>query len=238
MDFADTLIEEFASPGKLVGHMSYVLLILSMMMRSMTWLRIIAVMAGLVSVGYGIVLQDAVVIFWEVIFVSVNLVQLLLMEIQNRRARFSADEEQFINSVLAGVEKAHCSSLLKLAQHVEFDVEEKLTREGEPVESLLFILEGAVRIERDGELVGVCGHDDFLGELGFMLGTEASATAIVANSARCLSFEFEPLKALLDKNHNLRYALEASFNRNVMGKLVKANDSKQPEPELAIHAAE
>lgn len=227
MDMTELLVEEFATPGKLVGHLSYVLLIASMMMRSMKWLRILALSAGVVSIAYGFVLEEYVVIFWEAVFVLVNLVQLLLLEIQNRRARFSNDEERFIKAALPGVERAHCRKLLALAIHEDVEVGAELTTEGEPVQRLLFILEGAISIEKQGKIVGVCGHDDFLGELGFMLGTNASATAVVANSVRCLSFKFGPLRALLEKDPGLRHALEASFNRNVMGKLVKANASSE-----------
>ena len=93
-----------------------------------------------------------------------------------------------------------------------------------PVESLLFLLRGAVRIDKEGAMVGVCGHDDFIGEIGFMLNTNTTATSVVTNSARCLSLEFEALHNLLSKHTDLRHALESSFNRDLVGKLVKSNE--------------
>lgn len=225
MDWEAFLIEQFATPGKLVGHLSYVLLVASMMMRTMLWLRIIAISAGVVSALYGyFFLRDFVTVFWEVIFVSVNLIQLLILEIENRRAKFSEDEKQFVEIAIPQVEKAHAKRLLKLAKHVEFDPGAILTREGEQVERLLFIIRGAVRIDKEGAMVGVCGHDDFIGEIGFMLKSSATATAVVTNSARCLSFEVEALRNLLAKHPDLRHALESSFNRNLVGKLVKSNE--------------
>lgn len=224
MDWTAFLIEQFASPGKLVGHLSYVLLVASMMMRSMKWLRIIAVSAGIVSALYGyFFLKDFVTVFWEVVFVSVNLVQLLLLELNNRRARFSEDERRFVEIVVPDVEKAHARRLLKIAHWTEYETGTALTVEGKPVELLHFIVEGAVSIEKDGRIVGVCGHDDFVGEIGFMTGVGATATAIVANSVRCISFERAPFEALLRKDPALKHAFEASFNRALAGKLIKAN---------------
>ena len=122
MDWNAFLIEQFATPGKLVGHLSYVLLVASMMMRSMKWLRIIAISAGVVSALYGyFFLLDFVTVFWEVVFVSVNLIQLLILEFENRRAKFSEDEQKFIEAVAPQVEKAHAKRLLRLVKHVEFD---------------------------------------------------------------------------------------------------------------------
>ena len=52
MEFGD-LVEQLATPGKLVGHLSYALLVASMLMRSMRRLRMVAIAAGLTSMAYG-----------------------------------------------------------------------------------------------------------------------------------------------------------------------------------------
>ena len=225
MDWSAFLLEQFTSTGKLVGHLSYVLLVASMMMRSMKWLRVIAISAGVVSAFYGyFFLRDFVTVFWEVIFVSVNLIQLLFLEFENRRARFSKDEERFIKAAVPNVERAHARRLLRLADHVDLEVGAVLTEEGKPVEHLYFIVEGAVRVNKDGSIVGVCGHDDFIGEIGYMTNKEATATTVVTNSVRCLKFTHEKLRALLNKETDLRHSLESSFNRNLVGKLVRSNE--------------
>jgi len=219
------IFEQFASPGKLVGHLSYLLLVASMMMRTMKWLRIIAISAGVVSAFYGyFFLKDFVTVFWEVIFVSVNLIQLLFLEIENRRAKFSEYEQRFIKFAIPGVQKAHAKRLLRLAKITEHEPGDALTQEGESVGLLHYVLEGAVRIDKGGAMVGVCGHDDFIGEIGFMLGTNATATAVVTNSVKCFTFDHATLNGMLSKDESLRHALESSFNRNLVGKLVKSNE--------------
>ncbi|MEM8750017.1 MAG: cyclic nucleotide-binding domain-containing protein [Pseudomonadota bacterium] len=225
MELSPELIEEFASPGKLVGHLSYMLLVASMMMRSMKWLRIIAISAGVVSAVYGYFwLKDFVTVFWEVVFVSVNLIQLLILEVENRRAKFSDYEQRFIECALPGVEKAHAKRLLKRASLVEYEPGTILTHEGEVVTKLHFILEGAVRIDKANAMIGFCGHNDFIGEIAFMLGTKATATAVVTNAVRSFTFDHETLNAALAKDESLRHAMESSFNRNLVGKLVKSNE--------------
>ena len=217
-------LDQFATPGKLVGHLSYVLLIASMLMRSMKRLRIVAVSAGVVSALYGYFwLRDYVTVFWEVIFVATNLGQLLLIEWENRRAQFSADEDRFIAKVLPDVERAHAKRLLRIAEQRSYEADDRILEEGQPVPELIFVLEGAVRIDKDGQMVGVCGHDDFLGEIGFMLGSPASATAVATHGVRCLVFERVALARALQKDMIVRHALEASFNRNLVEKLVKSN---------------
>ena len=222
------LAAEFATPGKLLGHLSYVLLVASMMMRRMKTLRIVAVAAGTVSALYGwFFLRDFVTVFWEVIFVAVNLAQLIIMEIANRRARFGEEEARFVAAALPDVERGEARRVLRLAERLEIAEGETLTVEGERPGRLWFVLQGAARVEKDGRMVGVCARDDFVGEIGFMLDTTATATAVVTHPMHCLVFDTARLRELLARQPALRHALEASFNRDLVGKLVKANETRR-----------
>ncbi len=224
----DTILEflEFAfSPGRLVGHLSYLLLIISMLMRSMTKLRIIAVSAGVVSAIYGYFwLNDPVTVFWETIFVLTNLVQLLILAWENKRALFSEDEQKFFDAAVPNIAKADAKRLLRIGEWCEAPAGDVLTREGETPTHLMFIATGAARIEKKQKIVGVCGHHDFVGEISFMKKQPATATAIVTNSIRYLRFERKKLQDLLDKEKEIRHALEISFSRNLVEKLIKSNE--------------
>lgn len=225
MHWTETLFEELVTPGKLVGHLSYILLVTSMLMRSMSWLRVIAIASGLVAIVYGYIwLDDWVVVVWETIFVSVNVIQMMILMWENRNIKLSGDEAQFIRAALPDADRGQARKVLRIGAWEEFHADTELIREGEPVDRLLFILGGTVRIDRHGQMVGVCGHDDFLGEIAFMLNTDATATAVVTNSVRCISFEREPLAKLLAKDTEIRHAIESSFNRNLVDKLIKSNE--------------
>ncbi len=228
---------QFVEPGKLVGHLSYILLIVSMLMRTMTLLRIVAVSAGVVSAIYGYFwLNDPVTVFWEIIFVLTNLVQLLILAWENQRASFNDDEQRFFDAALKGLEKAQVRRLLRRGKWQTAEAGHILITEGELVSHLLFLVEGAVRVEKQGRIVGVCGHDDFLGEMSFMSGNPATATATVSNSVRYLAFERELLKTALERDKEVRHSLESAFTRNLTEKLTKSNEiGEQTWPETAAH---
>ena len=224
MSWQEFLAAELATPGKLIGHLSYVLLVASMMMRSMKKLRIVAVSSGIVSIVYGyFLLRDYVVVIWETIFVTVNLVQLLFLEWENKRARFNSDETRFVEKALRGVERAHARRVLAQSERKEFEPGATLIQEGESVDHLLFILDGAISVERDHHIVGVCGPGDFLGEISFMDDTPATATASVTHPVTALSFSRPGLSALIAKDAEIRRAFEAGFNRGLVEKLVNSN---------------
>ena len=63
---------------------------------------------------------------------------------------------------------------------------------------------------------------DFLGEMSFVSGSPASATAVVVKPLRYLGFDQGRLRQALGADSDLKQALDASFNRNLVGKLAKA----------------
>ena len=87
------------SPAAFVGHAGYILLVLSMLMTRMLWLRIIAIGAGILqAIYYGVILHDPVGTFWETIFTLVNVGQLAIIAYRQphgafhrRRARLLRD---------------------------------------------------------------------------------------------------------------------------------------------------
>jgi len=83
---------DFSRPENVVGHVAYVLLIVSMMMRNMNWLRFFAILAGAISAVFYWTLGDFVSMFWESLFSLVNLAQFAILQIENRRGRFSDEE--------------------------------------------------------------------------------------------------------------------------------------------------
>ncbi len=210
--------------GAAVGHVSYMLLVLSMMMRTMTKLRIIAVSAGLTSMAYGFFwLNDPVTVFWETVFVSVNLVQLLIITYENRHATFSDEQKVVIESMVPGSDRRNARRILSLGSWHEADPGTVLIEEDQMTTHLILLVRGAVQVERNSKIIGVCGEGDFLGEISYLNDVAATATAVVANHVRYFSFERERLSEFLKRDPELRQRVEASFNRNLVGKLVKTS---------------
>ena len=218
--------DAFLDPANLVGHIAYVFLIGSMMMRSMHWLRLFAIAAGLISAVYYYTLSDYVSMFWESLFSLVNIIQLSLLAIENRRGKFSEEEQLFFESVLRNVERAHARALIKAGNWFDVKVGETLVIQGTWPKRLKFIVSGHAQISVNGKEIAYVGPGDFLGEMSYLTGKAASATATAITPVRFLSFDRSKLDSELDKHADLRHALEAGFNRNLVEKLVKSNTEK------------
>lgn len=218
--FLEHLLASFLSPAELFGHFTYFLLIVSMLMRRIVWLRALAVTAGIAKIFYRLVLvPDPVSVFWEVIFVAVNVGQLLIIWYYDKHHRFGEDERLFVSVMPADVERRAIKRLLRISNIVNFDRGEELTVEGEPVGNLMYIANGVVTIEKGGKVVAACGPGDYVGEMSFLSGNVASATVRATKPVRVLSFDQEKLRAAVGADAGIRRAMESSMNRNLVGKL-------------------
>lgn len=226
--FTDSFVASFVDPANLPGHFAYVLLIISMLMRRMVWLRLFAIAAGAFSAIYYTTLGDWVSCFWETTFSLVNLGQLLIIFIENRRGRFSGEEQQFIDIAVPGLERMHVRKLMKLGVWKEISEGEVLITEDTEPSHLYFIVNGAARVERHNRPVGLVGPGDFLGEMSYLTGKNATATVVVQTPMRCLTFDRQELRAHLLRSPEVRHAIEAGFNRNLVAKLVKTNTEGLP----------
>ncbi len=225
------LLEGLTDPAILFGHFTYFLLIVSMLMRRMVWLRAFAVASGMTKIVYrAFFVFDPVSVLWETIFVLVNVGQLLIIWYYERHHRFSGAQRHFAENMPPGMDRATIKRLLGFSVPRQVAVGEELTREGEPVDHLLYVAAGEVRIVHGERLVATCGPGDYVGEMSFLTGKPASATARAGTPATLLAFERKKLRAAIDSDTALRRTLEAALSRNLAEKLVRSNDAARPAP--------
>lgn len=217
-------IDSALSAGALVGHLSYFLLVLSMLMRRIGALRMVAITSALVGIAYDAIwLSDPVGVFWESMLVLVNVGQLALMRWEDRRAEFSDEEADFVRTAFPDMAPAAARRLLDLGFWISADIGTVLTREGEPVQHLVYLASGEVTIQSSGVDVAVCEPSAFIGEVTILEQGPATATAIVTQPSRYWAADGRVLRQATQANAELRRALERSFSRNTRDKLLRSN---------------
>lgn len=219
----DLFLESVVSPAGLLGHFSYLLLIVSMLMRRMLTLRLIAVLSGLSSLAFDLWILNPVGAFWDLALVLVNVGQLIYMAIEARRAVFSAEEKQFLQATMPALDKAHARRLLNLGFWIDGSAGTALTKEGEPVLNLIYLTEGEARVSHDNHNVAVCQPGSFVGEMTVMTGEPATGTVTLTKPSRYLALHAEAVRKLAFSSADIRQALNAAFSSNMREKLVASN---------------
>jgi CRP-like cAMP-binding protein len=77
-----------------------------------------------------------------------------------------------------GFSQRDLDRIARIADEVESEPGEVLLRQGEPAREFFLIVEGSVRIERNGTVVAHVGAGEALGEIALLDGKRRTATAI------------------------------------------------------------
>jgi hypothetical protein len=214
----------FSQPALIFGHFTYLLLIVSMLMRNIVWLRSIAIAAGIAKIIYRtLIMLDPVSVLWETIFVLVNVAELGVIWWRSRPPLLRDEERLLLDAVAPNLSVPARKALLARAEWRDVPAGETLTRQGVPVGGLIYVAAGQVDIIADGRTIGQCKGGDFLGEMTWADGGAATATAITVGPARYAWFERRALSSAVTRLEGLRFALQASISRNLTQKLLRAS---------------
>ncbi len=212
------------SVGGLVGHVAYLLLVLSMLMRTLFWLRLLVIASALTAILYaGLWLRDPVSLFWESLLVTVNVIQIAVEWGRRRRARFSAEEHAFVKARFPGLGPHEARRLLDLGQWGDLAPGTRLTTQDRTVTRLVYLAGGRVDVEVDGRRVATCLPGNFVGEMSLVDGGTASATTTVAESARAWQISSQVVERLRADQGRLIAALELGIAQDLKAKIMAAN---------------
>lgn len=221
-----SFIRELADPGNIYAHLSYVLLIASMMMTSLQRLRILALGSGIAAMlHFTLQTRDSASLVWETLFVLANAAQLVILLYRSRRHDLRPDEHELLDQVLRVHDPANRRRLLALLQWRDAEVGEALIEQGQQEPPLIYIASGAAAIDHDGQQVGVCGQGDFLGEMSLVSGESASASVVVANRMRIAVIDRRALEEAARKSPEIGNVFDSAINRGLAGKVLRMNQS-------------
>ena len=207
-----------------IGNLAYVLLIISMLMTRMFWLRIFAIGAGLVGAIYTwFWLNDPISTSWEFIFVTVNIVQIALASYRNAMLTFSPEDRIFHRLMVPTLEPHQVRSLLKIAEWRQAEPGTRLIEQGVIASHLVFLRSGEVSILHEGKFVGSCGGGTLVAEISIANEEPATATVIVTERAHYLAIEKRALQKLKKSDPEIREAIENCSRESLRNKLVQMN---------------
>ena len=122
-----------------------------------------------------------------------------------------------------GIDRAGLVGLADLATAIDFPADHVIARQGEIGTGFFVVIDGSVRVVRDGALISHLGPGEFFGELSVLDRMPRNASVIADSPTRCLaiaSWDFE--KVMLEQP-----ALMLSILRGVATRLREATESSR-----------
>lgn len=212
--------------GNSLAYAAALLMIGAVAMTTVRRMRLLAAGAGLLALAHLWINQATVgAIGLALVFVLVNLVQLLAMWRRSRSGAMLAEERALFDHLLGAAAARHEGRLRDLMQWRQVPAGEVLMREGEANPPLVYVASGQVSVEASGIEVGVCGEGDFLGEMSLVSGHTASATVIVVEAARIARFDRDALAQYARAVPEVGTAFTNAMNRGLAAKVERMNEA-------------
>ena len=108
--------------------------------------------------------------------------------------------------------------LMRRARSETLHGETVLVTEGQTADRLFYVASGDVKMTKGGQASRL-PEGIFVGEIGYLRGGAATATVAAGQGARVLSWSHDDLKAMTRKSGNMRVAMVAQFNSDLLTKV-------------------
>jgi hypothetical protein len=200
-------------------HVANILFLLSYSVRDILALRVLTVVASLGLVPYYFANNLTTPIYWNVLFVSINLFQIYLLLLERRPVRLRDEEQQLYNMAFRSLSPRDFVRLIGLAQWKELPHGRRFVTAGETVDQLSILYSGGASVDVEGEQVATLNPGQFVGEMAYLCGQTSAANVQAAGSTRLVAWSSDQLRKFLAGKLELRAAVQNIMGTDLVGKL-------------------
>lgn len=209
--------------------LSYGLTAVSYAMRGMRWLRIITLVACLLDVVIYFFIRPGqplwIHIVMNALFIAINAYQLLLLHREGRASGLSGEATWLYETMFSLLTPGEFRKLLAAGRWSAASDGDVLIKKGQPVAAVTVLIDGHFDLYWD------CEHrfkrvprGAIVGEMSFLSGRPASADVRAGGQVRLFSMAHGSLRRFEHEKPELFAKLGFIFARQVVDKLVLAND--------------
>jgi len=208
-----------------VGDMVHVangLYLCSYLVRDILWLRLLTILAGLSLVPFYCQCSDHILwapIAWNMLFITVNLVQIGILVRERRPRRLAGAEQELYEQVFSDLTPGEFRRLVKLGQWREIEPGCTIVHRDTVVHDMLVLRQGSLEVRTPDGLIAELRPGQFVGEMSFISGEKATADVVAVEPSRVLAWSQESLTALLEKKPGLAFKIRGILGRDVVAKL-------------------
>ncbi|MBV7258233.1 cyclic nucleotide-binding domain-containing protein [Erythrobacter crassostreae] len=203
-------------------HIGAALLLLAYAIRDELKLRLLIIVSTFIYIAYYYLAANPPL--WDAIITSslmvvINVIVLTQILLERTTFRMTEDEKALFDA-FETLTPGQFRRIAKLAAwRTSGDTEGViLTREQEPSDSLFYIFEGNISVEKGGRRFRL-PDGNFVGEVAFVLKRKTTATTIAPKGVRFVEWDSTALRNLSDKHPNLGNALNALLTRDLARKI-------------------
>jgi len=209
--------------GHVSGHLASVLTMAAYLLKDILWLRLLTILSCFAGIAFNFIVPSTplwTVIYWNILFAGINIVQVAIIIKQRSSVHFTDEEKELHDTLFKNFAPFEFMKLMRVGKWLEAREGEILATEQKPINNVMLIYNGLVGVESKGEEVAKLKDGNFIGEVSFITGGAASATVRALRPTRYVSWPKEAIKQLLNRNPSMKFAMQAMLSTDLTKKLM------------------
>jgi len=205
-------------------HIASLLTLLAYLVKDILWLRVLTILACIAGIVFNYFVPATplwAVINWNLIFIIINVVQILIIIKERSGVDFTDEEKELYQTLFKNFAPFEFMKLLRLGKWLNAKKGQVLAVEQQWLDSVMLIYNGLVSVETDGEQIAQLKDGSLVGEISFITKGDAIATVRALEPTRYLSWSKEDMHHLLMRNPNMKFAMETVFSADLTKKLMR-----------------
>jgi hypothetical protein len=207
----------------LAAHAASILTGIAYLVKDVLWLRLLIVLSCVAGIVFNYAIPhtgSVAVIYWNILFLSINVVQIAIIMKERREVSFTEEEKELYDTLFRNFAPFEFMKLLRVGRWLEATKGEVLATEKKQLDDVMLIYNGLVNVEAEGQTLAQLKDGSFIGEMSFITGGDATATVRAVEPTRYLSWSKADLQKLLNRNPSMRFAMQTVLSTDLTKKLM------------------
>lgn len=217
------LLDTVLVVGHVAGHLASVLTMAAYLLKDILWLRFLTILSCFAGIAFNYVVPATPlwsVIYWNLLFAVINIVQVAIIIKERSGVHFTDEEKELHETLFKNFAPFEFMKLMRIGKWLEAKQGETLATEKQPINAVMLIYNGLVGVELNGKEVAKLKDGNFIGEVSFITGGAATATVRALMPTRYIAWPKEEISKLLNRNPSMRFAMQAMLSTDLSKKLM------------------
>src|SRR3989475_850514 len=157
--------------GHVSGHLASVLTVVAYLLKDILWLRLLTILSCFAGIAFNYFVPATplwTIIYWNVLFAIINVVQVAIIIKQRSSVHFTEEEKELHDTLFKNFAPFEFMKLMRVGKWLEAKQGEILATEQRPIDRIMLIYNGLVGVESKGKEVAKLKDGNFIGEVSFI----------------------------------------------------------------------
>jgi hypothetical protein len=212
----------------IIGHLSFVAIAASFMIRDIVWLRTLAILGSVFAVIFNYFVSGGpiwLVIGWSIVFIALNVYNIAFLMHERRGVSFTPQEQEMYETVFQGFSPVEFMKLLRIGNWRDATAGQDLIEEGQQVDEVLYIYNGRADVLSGGQRINILKDGAFIGEMELAADRPAVATVRTTAPTQIMAWPANEIRKLLIRNPSMNSTIQTIFGADLMQKLERQSSA-------------